>query len=263
MLARLQERCMHMSKLEISDYQQRLVKAIWFEQDNGFNREGLAIYRANIKASAVRSLNISYPVVCSLLGQRFFDVLVVGYLRNHPLVLGDWGLWGKDFAAWLKQQDSLSDYPYLHDCALLDWQCHLVEREQNHQHAILKNELIPQQLDRVCLQYAVGTQIIQSNYPIVDIWLAHQTSDATKKAKLLERSRQKLLDQQGQNALIWRPRWKVKVRNVTAPEIDWVKHSSTNNTLSACLQPLSNSNFSLIDWLPKAFSEGLVYGFVS
>lgn len=263
MLAHLQNRGMHMSRMEIKNYQQRLVKAIWFAENSGFNQEGLDIYRSNIKASAVRSLSISYPTVTSLLGKPFFDLLVASYLRDHPLISGDWGLWGHDFAGWLKQQDSLSDYPYLHDCALLDWQCHLVERAQNNQHAILQNELIPHQLDQVRLQYAVGTQLIQSNFPIVDIWLAHQTDDTSQKAQLIERARQKLLSQQGQNALIWRPKWKVKVRAASAHEVDWIKYSLTDKTLSECLQQHTNSNFSLIDWLPAAFSEELVYGFVS
>lgn len=250
-----------MSNLEIQHYQNALVHAIWHEEDTLFDNKSLDIYRANIKANASRSLSISFPTVFQLVGEHFFKLLVHDYMKQHPLLSGDWGQWGEHFPAWLKQQASLKSYPYLHDCAQLDWLCHIIERSPNNQKPLLKHEAIHQQLEDVCLQYATGTQVVSSPYPIVDIWHAHHTNDAKQKSLLLEQANQKLYHQQGQNALVWRPKWKANVRDVDALEREWIHHSSSSATLSESLKKMADSSFSLQDWLPNAFSEGVVLGF--
>jgi hypothetical protein len=237
------------------------VQAIWSNNDYGFDSDALAIYRSNVKEVATRALTISFPTINALVGERFFAAIVERYIEHTPYIQGDWGLWGESFGSWLAQQESLADYPYLKDCAHLDWACHLVERAEENKAALLKHELLPQHLEHVRVQYAVGTQIVQSAYPIVDIWLAHQSHNAERKADLLEKARQKLLSQQGQHALIWRPKWKAHVRAIDEIEENWLAFTLTKHTLSDSLAHISNTDFSLIDWLPKAFDEGLVAGF--
>ncbi len=252
-----------MSDDKISEFQQHLVNATWSTNNHDFDANSLAIYRTNIKASAIRSLAISYPTIAALVGEHYFSALIERYIAHHPFIYGDWGLWGQDFSTWLSLQDSVSRYPYLPDCAQLDWQCHLLERAKRNQPALTLNNLEAQHLERARIQYAVGTQIIQSNYPIVDIWQAHQPSNLDQQAELLEQSKQKLALQQGQNALIWRPKWKAHVRLVGGVEMLWIQLTSANNTISESLPHMTNTDFSLIDWLPKAFAERLVCGFIT
>lgn len=250
-----------MSAVDIAKHQQELVSAIWSKNNLGFDARSLEIYRANLSANAIRSLSITYPTIKSLVGEMFFSAMVDKFIENHPLHHGDWGVWGHDFPEWLNQQQSLSSYPYLMDCAKLDWICHIVEREEANYTEVLKNELLPQQLESVRLQYATGSQIIRSDYPIADIWLAHHTTDPTFKTEFMESSRQKLLKKEGQNVLIWRPKWKSKVCAVSAVDADWIEFTMAGNRLTDALQFVANTDFSLIDWLPRAFSEQLVYGF--
>ncbi len=251
-----------MHNQQLSQYQQNLVEAIWSNKDYGFDSDGLAIYRSNVKEIAIRALTISYPTINALVGERFFSAIVERYIKYHPYIHGDWGVWGEHFGIWLEQQESLSNYPYLKDSAQLDWACHLIERAEESKAELLKHELIPHHLEHVRLQYAVGTQIICSDYPIVDIWMAHQTKISNRKVELLEQARQKLLNHQGQKALIWRPKWKSRVRSVKSIEESWLDFTLANHTMSESLKHVSNTDFSLIKWLPTAFDEGLVSGFI-
>lgn len=257
----MQQRRMNM--LDISIQQQHLVDAIWSTNNHTFDAKSLSIYRGNLKANANRSLSITYPTIKALVGETCFSALVEKFIELHPLALGDWGLWGQAFPAWLTQQPSLSTYPYLMDCAALDWQCHLVERAANHDPTPLTIALTQDNLDKVRLQFAVGTQMIHSNYPIVDIWQAHQTNDPALKVELLALSRQKLTAKQGQIALLWRPKWKAMVRQTEQLESDWLAIALANHNLADSLQLLNNNDFSLIGWLPTAFTEGLVCGYLN
>ena len=67
-------------KLMISE-QQRLLDAIWHdeyeaESINGFNVDGINIYRRNLLANAKRALSVSFPTIFELLDS---DISAVSY----------------------------------------------------------------------------------------------------------------------------------------------------------------------------------------
>ena len=82
---------------------------------------GLQAYRANADASAARALGTAFPTVHALVGDEDFEHLAREFWRAAPPQRGDLGEWGADFAAWLSEHPQLADWPYLGDCARLDW----------------------------------------------------------------------------------------------------------------------------------------------
>ena len=121
--------------------QQHLVNAIFNRSSNssqqsdsesfGFEEEGLEIYRRNLKTSAVRALQISYPTVLKLVGDELFAYAVERLLKIDPPSSGDWGLWGDTFPELLETLTALNEFPYVIDIARIDFFMHIQGREKD------------------------------------------------------------------------------------------------------------------------------------
>ena len=66
----------------------------------------LTIYRGNVIANAVRALAATYPIICKLVGNEFFDGLARAYCREYPSVSGDLNQLGERLA------DFVSAFPH-------------------------------------------------------------------------------------------------------------------------------------------------------
>lgn len=241
------------------NYQASLFEAIWDGEDGSLNQAGLAVYRQNLLMNAERALSISYPTVAQLVGEEFFSMLTSNFVSEEKLVEGDWGMWGKTFPDWLGQLENLSPFPFIADSARLDWLCHLAEREKSH----INPAGCPQadaDLSQLHIHYCAGSQLLDSMYPIVDIWMAHQTKNPDERQQCLSSAKHKLSQGRGQKAVIWRPAWKALVREVKPSESDWLALTMGGVSISDALDQLGQ-RFVLADWLIQSTGEGLVTGF--
>lgn len=244
----------------MDNYQTRLFQAIWDNASNKFEETGLAIYRNNLLMNAERALAITYPTVVQLVGEEFFSLLLREFIPHEKIYEGDWGLWGKTFPHWLASYDRLADYPFISDCACIDWLCHIAEREQLENRTYVSEISIDSDLSSLSIHYCAGANLLQSAYPVVDIWLAHQTVDKHEHHDLLSQAKQKMSLGVGQVALIWRPQWQARVREVNIMESDWLINTLNGGSIREALEKV-NPAFSLADWLYQATSDGLVTGF--
>lgn len=241
------------------NYQANIFEAVWNGKDDSFSHAGLAVYRQNLLMNAERALSISYPTVVELVGEEFFSMLARTFVSQEKLVEGDWGMWGKTFPDWLRKLENLSLFPFIADSARLDWLCHLAEREQSHINPVG----CPQpdvDLSQLHIHYCAGTQLLDSIYPIVDIWMAHQTKNPDERQQCLTQAKHKLSQGSGQKALIWRPAWKALVREVKASESEWLALTIEGLSISDALDRV-NPQFLFDDWLYQSTGEGLVTGF--
>ena len=244
----------------MNNYQTQLFEAIWDGSDKAFNEHGLNIYRQNLVMNAERALSITYPTVVQLVGDEFFSLLVRDFIHYEKLSEGDWGMWGKTFPEWVEKNESLLIYPYISDCAKLDWLCHKAERDSNEQ---IKSEIEisnEKDLSLLSIRYCAGTSVLTSDYPIVDIYLAHQTENAPDRQNLMMQAKQKLSEGIGQNALIWRPHWRALVREVNTYESNWLIKTFEGHSISSALKTVS-ATFNFENWLHQSISDGLVTGF--
>lgn len=242
------------------NYQTRLFDAIWNDRDSSFDEQGIAIYRNNLVMNAERALAITYPTVVQLVGDEFFSLLVRELIQHEKLSEGDWGIWGKTLPDWLDGHNSLDNYPFISDCAKLDWLCHTAERNQENDRKPLSELEINSDLSRLSVNYCVGTRLLQSVYPVVDIWLAHQASNRRERHYLLTLAKDKISQGKGQVALVWRPQWQALVREVQETESHWLINTFNGDSIAEALEKV-NPNFSLEDWLHQSTSDGLVTGF--
>ncbi|HJV63210.1 MAG TPA: putative DNA-binding domain-containing protein, partial [Albitalea sp.] len=82
---------------------------------------GLRAYRANADASAARAMASAFPTVQMLIGEEDFAQLAREFWRAAPPLRGDLGEWGDGLADWIASHAQLAAWPYLADCARLDW----------------------------------------------------------------------------------------------------------------------------------------------
>ena len=241
------------------NYQVSLFEAIWDGKDDSFSQAGLAIYRQNLLMNAERALSISYPTVVELVGEEFFSMLAKTFVCKEKLFAGDWGMWGETFPYWLGQLENLSSFPFIADSAKLDWLCHVAEREQTPISSVEQPQL-GIDLSLLRIRYCAGTYLLNSRYPIVDIWTAHQTKNPNKRQQFLAQAKDKISQGSGQSALIWRPSWKGFFRETSHSESEWLALTIGGLSISAALEQMKQP-FIFDDWLYQSTSEGLVTGY--
>jgi len=240
--------------------QSTLISAIYERADgSAFDAQGLAVYQGSLSANAKRALKISFPTVKQLVGDEFFSQLCDNFLHAHPPTAGDWGEWGCELPSWLARSTELVDYPYLGDCAQLDWLCHQGERAGN---IAADRDSLPllaeNDIYQTTIKLCSGVAILPSMYPTVDIWNAHHAAD--KNAELFAQAAQSIAEKKPQSVLIWRPEWKAKVKEITTSEFLFLQHTLSGQSIGDTLDALSSTDFSFETWLPQALQDGLLCG---
>jgi len=223
-----------------------------------FAESGMAPYRRGLKANATRALEVSFPTIAQLIGTRSLSALAEDYLKFDPPSSGDWGLWGARLSELLTTVESLKAYPYLADCAALDWACHLAERTADQSLESETLSLLTESPNRISLIPGMGLTVLSSNFPIVDIYHAHHKPELSK--ILMAQAREKINQSEGQSALVWRQHWKAQVQSLNKLEFRWYRNLSSAPDLETCLDIMSNTDFAFEQWLPEAIQQGLILG---
>ncbi len=230
-----------------------------------FEQKGLEAYQRNFKANAIRALEISFPVITQLLGEEPFRQFCREFIAVSLPETGDWGEWGEQFPIWLENHEISIELPYISDCAKLDWLHHQAERAEDYHLNTESYQLLVNE-DAALGTFSVNptVQIFKSDYPIVDIWLAHNLPEKDR-PEFLETARTKLESRQGQTILLWRQHWQVQVRAISSEEHLWLKSLSKKWSLEQSLdcleQTLPKHHFAFEAWLPGAIESHLIIGF--
>lgn len=238
--------------------QQQLVNAI-FNKNSDFEKKGLAIYRRNLQANAVRALQISYPTVLKLIGDELFAYAAERLLKMDPPNTGDWGMWGEGFPEQLRELSALSEFPYVIDIAQLDFLMHTLGREQDVNVELSSMALLAEfELDQLKLVLNPGIKIFKSDYPVLDIYQANNQAEGA--GKYLEQAKKNLENGIGQNSLVYRPHFKPVIRILDSTELHWLRLLQQGKTIGQALDELltQDKTFSLEHWLPLAVEQNLI-----
>jgi len=239
--------------------QQQLVNAI-FNKNSEFEEKGLAIYRRNLQANAVRALQISFPTVLKLIGDELFAYAVELLLKTDPPNSGDWGLWGDSFPKLLETLTALNEYPYVIDIARLDFLIHMQSREKDTHIDMSSMSLLSEhELDQLRLVLNPAIKLLESNYPVIEIYQANHQPEYAE--EFLDKAQQKLASNIGGHCLIYRPQLKPLVRAVDSVELNWLRLLQQGKSIGQALDELlmQNQKFSLENWLPLAVQENLIF----
>jgi hypothetical protein len=224
---------------------------------------GLRAYQINAKATAKRVLLAHYPTVAAMLGEDALAVLAVLLWQQRPPTSGDLGQWGAHLAELIASRAELSAWPWLADCASLDWARHLCVRAADAEldHASLQRlgDSEPQSL-RLLLRPCV--QVITSPWPLTALWAAHQLPEP-EQAPAAETA---LQANQGLSAtVVWRSPWQLQMSEVSAEEGQWMQmllkavqqHAPDSSLGSLLNQAPAGVDFSA--WLTRAVMQGWLW----
>ncbi|MEP6875842.1 MAG: DNA-binding domain-containing protein [Burkholderiales bacterium] len=150
----------------------------WLLGDVAQIEQRLAIYRANVTAAVTKALGAAYPVVRQVVGESFFDGLVRAYQRVVPSTSGDLFDHGAAFAVFVAEFPHTQSLPYLADLARLEWAVHRAygaeDAQPLDQQALA--QVAPNRQAAIRLEWAAGTAVVDSNFPVARVWLIHQSN---------------------------------------------------------------------------------------
>lgn len=246
--------------------QQRLLEAIWHDEPskigkNRFNTQGIDIYRRNLLANAQRALSISFPTVFELLDSNISKNLVYQFLRLSPPAQGDWAQWGTDFPHFISTIEVGFQYPYLADCATVDWHVHCAVHgiDQSLEQSSLQY-LVNAKPEKIEIVFNQNVALLKTQYPITEIFQAHHHDDELHREVAMSKA-QRILSTEAveQIVMIYRPEFKPEVASLTASEGAFMFCLMSGKSLEQALDMVKDdNNFSFEQWLLTAIERNLI-----
>jgi hypothetical protein len=202
---------------------------------------GLQAYRANAHAHAARALQAACPTVSALIGEQDFAHLAVEHWLACPPRRGDLAQWGASLGDWLDQHPQLADWPYLGDCARLDWACHVAASAADaHFDAGSLSLLADTDPAHLRLVLKPGVAVVVSAWPIVSIREAHAHPEGSAERDLaLAQARDALHDGRAENALVARAAFDVSVTAIDAATARWTNELNPGCSLAEALDAIA------------------------
>ncbi len=138
----------------------------------------LRIYRHHVFATLTAALKATYPVVCRLVDERFFDYAADSYIRARPPAAPCLFEYGSDLADFLASFGPCRHLAYLPDVARLEWALNAAAHTED------ATPLDPARLHtfppgtypELVFRFDPAFRLLSSPWLIDRIWWAHQPS---------------------------------------------------------------------------------------
>jgi hypothetical protein len=149
-------------------------------QDDGLDPAArVGIYRNHFFATLGGLLQVTFPVVCRLVDERFFAYAAHEYVREHPPRSRCLIEYGADFADFLADFEPCKALPYLADVARFEWALNIAASVQD------SAPLPPRALAEVptnaaayvTLRLQPSLSYVISPWPVDTIWQANQEDE--------------------------------------------------------------------------------------
>lgn len=175
--------------LALHELQQRFATAVLGEDDSGVERaihaagltgaQRLQVYRNNTRLGLTGALAAVYPVVQQLVGEGFFHYAAAQYITRYPSRSGNLHEFGGPFATFLETFEPAAGLSYLPDVARLEWAYHEVFHAAHHAPLDLSAlAAVPaERQGELRFQLHPAARLLESSFPILCIWQAHQNVD--------------------------------------------------------------------------------------
>lgn len=227
---------------------------------------GWRAYQGNAQATATRVLASHFPTVQAMVGDEALAVLALRLWQRYPPNSGDLGRWGAHLPELIAAQAELQPWPWLADSARLDWARHTCERSADTTLATDSlQRLGDTPAEHLGLAWHPGVQVLDSPWPVVSLWQAHQLPEGPERDDALQGLRLHTMPP-GECAVIWRHPWLAEVAVLTPPEAAWMRwwlDAPPEATLAQALAAMaahadvpSGQGFDFGAWLARALSCG-------
>ena len=147
--------------------------------------ERVDVYRRSSRAARNKALELIYPVVLSILGERCFRTLATDYLDACPSLSGDLNLFGDAFPELLEGLcaafGSLEGLPYLPRLARLEWYWHALYYAPDDPVFDMDGFARDARGSGAArVRFELGAlRLLESDYPVHEIWRRHREGGDT------------------------------------------------------------------------------------
>lgn len=204
------------------------------------------VYHNNYYVSLTEALVITYPGIIKLVGQEFFEFICRKFIKQHPHQSGDLTLFGEQLNTYIENSPECKNLPYLADIAKLEWAFELAyhAKDVTSQDLSLLETTEPAAYSQLKFTINPGCFIVESNYPIFDIWKFDGQDELDINAG-------------GQNVLIWKQDFEVLTEVVEADFINFLGKLQAGKNLEQALG--ENSKLDLNQTLSTLVSRKIVH----
>ncbi len=137
------------------------------------------IYRNNVTVSLIEALRAQFPATERLLGADRFRFLAREYLRADPPRDAFLGLWGERFAAYLDNSPHVARHPFVPDVTAIEFAFAKASHAEDRPAIDISRlgAIAAEDLERVILRFHPATQLTQSRFPAVSIFIDNRAPE--------------------------------------------------------------------------------------
>ncbi|CAA6812404.1 MAG: Unknown protein, partial [uncultured Thiotrichaceae bacterium] len=223
--------------MRLEDIQQAYAKAIYANEPTALEalihespefstEQRVGVYQNNTIGGLKTALRNTFPVCETLVGKDYFGQLAQHHVKLNPSADRNLEEYGANFsetlATLIEQRPELAELAYLSDVAKLEWIQHQTYFANDRQSFDLEAfaALAPEVQTQVTFILADDVSLIDSPYPIYDIWHSHQQSIELE-----------ITHTEHNYLLIQRPQWKVTATLIDGAYYALLKAISDSKTL--------------------------------
>lgn len=212
------------------------------------------VYRNNVALSLINALSQTFPVVQELVGKDFFDTMArhfsITHLPESPMMFQ----YGDKFPAFIKDYEPAQSLPYLADVAQLEWARNISLYAKNQSPISIDQlgQFEQDQMPDVKFNLHPSLQLINSDWPIITIWQAHQVQG--------NQDGLNQLPDQGQSAVVLRPGLEVNVHEIDPITAYFIAHLQQGQSFGQAVEASlsKQTTFDISANLAGLFSIGAV-----
>ncbi|MEE9303571.1 MAG: DNA-binding domain-containing protein [Thiotrichaceae bacterium] len=191
------------------------LKSLIAETRNFTAQARINIYRNNTLGSLKSTLSQIFPVCETLVGTNYFSQLATSHILKNPSQHHNLDCYGETFSLTIKnlvtEHIELEDVAYLADVAQLEWLLHQSYYAPDRMCFDLQrfSSLATEQQMQVRFILAKDVALMDSPYPVSDIWNQHQQKDVGFTDYNVE-------DKQHSYVLVQREKWQSQPQLINA-----------------------------------------------
>lgn len=138
-----------------------------------------AIYRNSILSRFQKALREIYPVCHKLVGAEFFSAMAAEFILQTPSTSPDLNTYGACFNTFIADFPPAKIVPYLADVATLEWAWHRLYGAPDSQQLNFEKLAARSAIhgEDICFYLPERSTLLQSPYPIDQIWAINQEDD--------------------------------------------------------------------------------------
>ncbi|WP_415903061.1 putative DNA-binding domain-containing protein [Neptuniibacter sp. QD29_5] len=214
--------------------------------------QGLKIYQNNLLMTAARAISLKYPVLEQMVSNETIVAFTNQLLKKELPKSGDWADWGGMLPALISESSLADDHAYLSEVARLEWFVHQAARGKVAQLEVeTLSNLTESDLDSVSLHLSPTLQVMESHFPVYELWGLHQVPDE----EVDEGELYRLLvgNTAPHYSMVFQQDYRARIQTLTAQEYAWFRDVLAGMSVERLLGQHQEIDF--VSWIEQAINQ--------